>query len=61
LQNDGKEDRATNGGQNGIIRKAIEHPDHAKYATLCYNCNFGAASNGGHCPRIEFREGSLRQ
>lgn len=53
LQNDGKEDRMNGGGSRGVFRRAIKHPDHTKYVTLCYNCNCGAAyADGGSCPRI---------
>ena len=47
---DGTLDRIQHGGQLGVIRHAIQHPDHDNYGTLCLNCNCGAAHNGGVCP-----------
>jgi hypothetical protein len=48
--NDGKQDRIENGGQDMVFRRAVEHPNHTKYETQCYNCNLGAKANGGVCP-----------
>jgi hypothetical protein len=52
IHNDGAEDRRQNGGQAGVLQKAVKFPDKSKYITLCWSCNSGAAYNGGVCPRI---------
>lgn len=37
--NDGKRDKRENGGQDGMLRRAIAQPDIKRYETMCYNCN----------------------
>lgn len=45
-RHDGKQDRLENGGQLGVIRRAVAHPDFEKYETQCYNCNMAALRRG---------------
>lgn len=58
--NDGKLDRAQHGGYHGVLKRAIEHPDHARYGTRCWNCNLAADKNGGVCPKSEVLKRSQR-
>jgi len=51
--NDGKADRAQKGGYIGALKRAVDHPDHQKYSTLCINCNNAANHNNGVCPGIK--------
>lgn len=55
LKNNGCDDRRQNGNY-GVLCKAVNHPDHEQYGTLCYGCNMAAAANGGTCPAIKVKK-----
>lgn len=48
--NDGCQERRKLKSQGNVMKYAIQHPDPSRYETQCYNCNHGAAYNGGICP-----------
>lgn len=57
VRNDGAKMRKLHGVGSRLYRWLIKHNFPEGFRTLCCNCNFGRARNGGVCPH-ELKEGS---